>query len=60
MVTFKVSQLCNEGIFLLNGASAGFPLKGWFESEGERERLLQAGNWKVYHHLKVMLYPIQL
>ncbi len=49
MVTFKVLQLCNEGIFLLNEASEGFPLKGWYwfervwERKRKRERLY--GGW---------------
>lgn len=39
MVTFKVLQLCNEGIFLLNGASAGFSLeRGWHWLERVQEK----------------------
>lgn len=76
MVTFKVLQLCNEGIFLLNGASAGFSLERgwhWLERVQERRRKkrgrdngrvggiwLRAKQWKVYRHFKVMLHPIHL
>lgn len=73
MVTFKVLPLCNEGIFLLNGASAGFPFEravlarkrvGEKGKEGEImggwEGWLQAKKWKVYRHFKVMLHPIHL
>lgn len=51
MVTFKVLQLCNEGIFLLNGAVAGFPFKGWYwlvcerEEEMEEERIRGWEGW---------------